>query len=352
MFEAAQRILTQALEGHVIHGFSLAVGKRDKPLFELCGGKLGGEGTPSVTPDTRYDLDSPTQMMITVPLLLLALENGLLTLRDPLSLYMKVPRDKAGLTLLQLLTHTAGLPSGFLLEQEAETIEDALSTLLRQPLSPQTGKRCRYSEMGFLLLGLVLEKVYAMPLDTLAKKYLCTPLGLTSTSYLPTGGNIAFTATDTLTGEPFIGLSSDKNTRFLHGVSGAAGLFTTAGDCRRYLSMLAQNGHFNGYPFLTREALSLFAADHTSGLKEAWGLGVRLALRNDAYPGELWSGASYGLTGQTGCMLAVDPASGIHAAFLCNRVHMSHERQAFRRLLTLLFTSLHAQGARMGAQEE
>ena len=125
MFEAAQRILTGAVDNHVIHGFSLAIGRMDEPLFALCGGRLGGEGSPSVTPDTRYDLDSPTQMMVTAPLFLLALENGLLTLQDPISLYMDAPRDKASLTLLQLFTHTAGLSSGFLLEQEAENIQDA-----------------------------------------------------------------------------------------------------------------------------------------------------------------------------------------------------------------------------------
>ena len=189
-----------------------------------------------------------------------------------------------------------------------------------------------------------------MPLDAAAKKYLFTPLKLSATGYLPAGGNIAFTTADTLTGEPLIGLSSDENTRFLHGVSGAAGLFTTADDCRRYLSMLAQGGRLDGQCFLTSEAVHLFTADHTRSLKEAWGLGVFLAGRGGLFPGDLWPKGSFGLTGQTGCTFAVDPKSGIHAALLCNRVHMSHEGQAFRRLCTLLFTGLYAQASRLESQ--
>lgn len=341
MLEATE-ILKRAIEENVIHGFALAVGKRDKVLCRAVGGTLGGADSPPVTEKTRYDLDALTQLMVTTPLLMLALEKGRLSLSDPLSLYVKAPQDKRGITLWQLLTHMGGLEPSFLLEQETENDEDGLRVLLSRPLDSLAGKRVRYSGMGFLLLGKILEKVYGMPLDAAAKKNIFSPLGLKHTGYLPTGEDIAYTETDTLTGQPRIGLADDENTRFFHGVSGNAGLFSDLEDCSRYLTMLTSEGKLEGKAFLTKEAVRLISADHTKGMKESRGLCVQIAGRDHTFMGDLWPKLGYGLTGATGTSFAADPTGGLYVVMLTNRVQTAHEGRAFLRLERLLHNSVHA----------
>ena len=347
MFNSSLEILERAVEENVVHGYALAVGKRDRLLCSMAGGRLGGAGSPPVTEKTRYDLDALTQVMVTLPLMLLALENGRIALNDPISLYVKAPEDKRAITLKHLLCHASGMEANFLLEQEAENRAEALQALLRHPLAADVGKRVRYSGMGFLLLGKILEQIYDMPLDAAAKKYIFGPLGLKNTGYLPTGGDIAYTDTDVLTGEPRIGMPTEGNTRFLHGVSGRAGLFSEARDCARFLSVLANGGKLGGEMFLTPEALRLLSADDTPGMKAGWSLGFRLPGGEAAFMGDLWPGTGYGLMGETGATLAVDPVSGVYVALLTNRVRMAHEGRMFSRLVGLVYNSAYAQALRM-----
>jgi CubicO group peptidase (beta-lactamase class C family) len=185
-----------------------------------------------------------------------------------------------------------------------------------------------------------------MPLAAAAKKYVFTPLGLKRTGYLPTGEDIAFTEADPLTGEPRIGMPDEENTRFFHGVSGSAGVFSGAEDCCRFLAMLAGGGVLEGRMLLTPEAVRLFTADHTKNMKEAWGLGFQLAGRDVTFMGDLWPKNSFGLMGATGTAMAVDPQRGLYVALLSNRVQMAHENRAFLRLMRLVFTSAYADALR------
>ena len=349
MFEAVQCILAQAVEETIIHGFTLSVGKGDRQLFFAKGGHLGGGESPQVTEHTRYDLDALTQGMVTAPLVLLALEKGLLSLDDSISLYVESPEDKQELTLRHLLSHTGGMTSGFLLEQEAENAADSLRALLAHPLEFPAGKRTRRSGMGFLLLGKLLERVYGMALDAAAKKFIFSPLGLAHTGYLATGEDIAITALHPVTGEPQAGMPGDGNTRFLHGVSGAAGVFSNAGDCHRFLAMLASGGKSNDHLFLTPDALRLLSTDYTPGLKDAWGLGFRLATRDTSFMGDLWPKNSFGLTGDTGTAWAVSPGNGIHVTLLSNRARSAHESRSFSRFLRLALSSAYADALRTEA---
>ena len=156
------------------------------------------------------------------------------------------------------------------------------------------------------------------------------------TGFLPMGDDIAHTDANVDTGDPRVGEPHDENARFLHGVSANAGLFADIQDMTRFLAMLSQEGRTSAGVFLTKESIRLATADHTKGMKEANGLGVQLARREQSFMGDLWPKDGYGQAGYTGTSLAVDPASGLYVALLSNRVQIAKESGALLRLRRLL----------------
>ena len=336
MFEAVKEILDEEVASGGCYGYSLAVGWESDTLYQACGGVLGGPGTGPANKDTRYDLSCLTETLVGMPLTLLALEKGLVSLTDPLSRYVTVPGDKKEITLWHLLTHTGGIQPSFLLEPEAEHPGDALRVILRRPLGAPVGKRVKHSGLGAIVLGKALETVYGMPIDQAAKRFVFDPLGMKRTGFLPTGGNIAHTDASADTGEPRVGEPHDENARFLHGVANNAGLFADVGDICLFLSMLSREGRGEAGVFLTRESLRLAFTEHTRGMKEARGLGVQVAGREQSFLGDLWPRSGYGQAGYTGTSLAVEPTGGLYVALLSNRVHIAKESEALLRLRRLV----------------
>lgn len=354
MFAHTEEILRREVAEGICHGYALAVGCKGKTLHVAAGGTLGDAAHTPATSATRYDISSLTGMVATLPLMLLALESGRLSLSDRLSTYFTVPQDKRDITLEHLLTHTSGMEADFLLEQAAETPQDALGAILSRPLVGPAGKQARPSGVGMILLGKVLETVFSATLDTAARQRVFVPLGMMDTGYLPTGTNIAHTAADGATGEPRIGVPNDENALFLHGVSGGAGVFSTVEDCSRFLAMLANDGMVGKRAFLSRQSLGLVARDHTAGLGSAYGLVVQLACRGATFMGELWPASGYGHVSQTtGCTLALDPVSGLHAALFTSRMKVSRESEAMLRVRRLAHNALCAEALRgVGRQEK
>ena len=332
VFEAVKAILDMEMATGGCYGYSFAVGRESDILYQAWGGDLGGPDTGPADKDTRYDLSCLTETLVGMPLTLLALENGLLSLTDPLSRYVAVPADKKEITLWHLLTHTSGIQSSFLLEPEAEHPGDALRVILRRPLGAPAGKRAKHTGLGAIALGKALETVYGMPVDQAAKRFVFDPLGMKHTGFLPTGGNIAHTDASADTGEPRIGEPHDENARFLHGVANCAGLFADVGDVCLFLAMLSREGRGRDGVFLTRESLRLAFTEHTRGMKEAWGLGIQAAGREQSFLGDLWPRGGCGQAGYTGVSLAVEPGCGLYVALLSNRVHIAKENEALHRL--------------------
>jgi CubicO group peptidase (beta-lactamase class C family) len=334
--------LEQEVAAGRCHGYALAVGKEGQPLEAVAGGTLGGAGTAAVTAQTRFDLDQLTQVMVIVPLTLLALERGLLSLTDPISLYVEVPSGKKAITWWHLLTHTSGMEPGILLEVSAVTPEASLRAIFARPLGAEPGKRAKPSGAGFIALGKAMEMVWGMPIDQAARKYIFEPLGMKRTGFLPTGESIAHGLADPATGQPRIGEPQDENARFLHGVCGSAGLFSSAEDCGRFLALLASGGRVQGKALLTWESLRLATTQQTHGMKEAYGLGFQINRRENGFFGDLWPEQGYGLASATGASLAVEPNSGFTLALLMNRSHITKESAHLLRLRRLVHNQAYA----------
>ena len=315
-----------------------AVGRHGQTLFAHAAGTLSlPDGAPASL-DTRYDLASMTKIIAPTMLALMALEKGLLALDDTLSRFFDVPCDKADITIFHLLTHTSGITPSFLMEKVCKEPAGALAAILAHPLDGPPGQMPRYSCMGYILLGFILEKVYGKPLNALAQELVFKPLNMGHTGYCPAGGNIAATEADPDTGIPWLGIVHDENARLLGGVSANAGLFSDIGDCMRFAAMLASGGA----PLLSPTTLRLAIRDRTTDHAIHRGLGFHVSGGPGSFLGDLFPATSFGHTGFTGTSLAVDPETGLYAVLLTNAVHVGRGNPAIQRFRRLFHNRVYA----------
>lgn len=345
MWKTMDDLLLESISEGLFPGCAMAAGQGRRVLFTSVHGHLSPESIREVTHTTRYDVGVLTQVMATVPLLLCALEGGRISLDDPISLWLPdVPNDKQDITLLQLLTHTSGMSPFFLLPDEAEHSRDALTALLNHPLLGAVGSKVRDSAMGYILLGILLEHVFDMPLDEAVKRYVTVPLHMNRTGFLPAGEDIAFAYAHSENSEWQAGLPQDQNARFLHGVAGHAGLFTNLEDCIRFASMLADNGRLDDGVAYSYRALHLATTERIRGMNEARGYGFHITKRSDPFLGHLWPSDGYGLIDPTsGSLIAVSPDDGFFVTLLINghdalRRHAEMERLQ-KRLLNAAYAT-------------
>ena len=183
-----------AIRRGVFSGASLLISRGWAPDFERVWGTVESGGV-AVKRSTRFDLASLTKPLVTAPLCMAAVERGLLNLDDPVSRFFpgSVPRDKEGITVRSLLSHSSGLPAyePFYLELIKLPLEarpDALASMILQTaLDNPPGKTANYSDLGFMLLGLILERQMGARLDRLARDFLFARLGIDELHFCPIG---------------------------------------------------------------------------------------------------------------------------------------------------------------------
>ncbi len=312
-------------------------------------------GSASETPDRRamtldtiFDLASLSKVVVTVPLALQLVERGLWRLDDPLNRFLPRFADPA-VTIRHLLTHTAGLPpwanlfwrgrgKGKVLEQIYEN-RWPIASLLFPP-----GQRVLYSDLGFILLGEAIVQVTGESLDRLAQEWIFTPLGMKETAFNPAHvlqSRIAATEDDPDRGGVLIGQVHDENAWAMGGVSGHAGLFSTAFDLAVYAQMLLNGGLYGEERVLSFRSVKLMTSPHTKGLNEERGLGWLLQAENSTSAGDMLSEEAFGHTGFTGTSLWIDPRYELIVLLLTNRIHPTRERGAKEiRLIRKLVNNL------------
>lgn len=306
------------------------VGMRDEVLFTgACGGADLG---------TRFDLASLSKVVSTTMIALCALEEGVLTLDDRLAMFFDAPRDKEDITVRQLMTHTGGFTPAFWLFKETDHPSDVAGCILRHPLEAPPDGTPRYSCMGYILLGKLLERALGAPLDALAQRWVFGPLTMAHTGYNPQGGNIAPTEFDLDAGMALCGVVHDENARFMGGVSGNAGVFSDITDMTRFASMLAQSG----LDYLSPATLAQATRNYTSGHDAHRGLGFQIGGLPGSFMGDLFPDDAFGHTGFTGTSLVVDPTTGLYVVLLSNRVHPTRANDKLFRFRRVLHNRVYA----------
>ena len=326
---AARKGLEAAVLWGEVPGAVAVAGDADSTLLVVACGvtRLGGPPASTVVDaDTRFDLASLSKVVGTLPAVLTLVQAGEIALDSPIKRFFsgagwfQTP-SLGDATVRQLLTHTAGLPAWRPLYAEASSRLSALGNLLQTPLGCPAGEVV-YSDLGFMLLGALVERVSKMRLDTFTGVHVFGPLELTATGYgVPDGVVVAATEDCGWRGRLLQGEVHDENAAVFDGVAGHAGLFGTAHDLARYAQAWLRLEAPFAAPALLREATREHVHNDSGG-RRGWGWQLS---GEGSSAGHFAGPSAYGHTGFTGTSLWLEPEKNRFAVLLTNRVHPSRE---------------------------
>ncbi|MDB5753619.1 MAG: hypothetical protein JWR56_47 [Massilia sp.] len=301
--------------------------ERNGDVYEQAYGRLSYEAdAAAVDSGTVFDAASLTKILATAPSVLLLAEAGKLDLEAPVSRYFPEcgGHGKDGMTVRHLLTHSSGLPAGIPARPAWQGDDAAHKLACAREITDPPGTAFRYSDINYILLGQLVQRVSGMPLDEFAQRHIFTPLKMTETGYLPLSkfgaGRIAPTHVE---GERVVqGVVHDPTSRRMGGVAGSAGVFSTARDIARFARMLLADGELDGVRILSHDSVRLMTtAQSPAGVAQLRGMGMDIDSPFARPRGALFPVGSYGHTGFTGCILWIDPTSRTYYVFLSNRVY-------------------------------
>lgn len=307
----------------VVHG--------DEIVFRKAYGhrSLQPEKLP-MTVDTVFDLASLTKPIATASSIFVLIEQGKIRLSEKVASYWPefAANKKDAVTVEHLLLHTSGLLADNSLADYKSGKPDAMKKIAALPLEAEPGKRFRYSDVGFIVLGELVERISGKNVHEFSKAHVFDPLAMADTSYLPSE---KLTARCAPTGKRernwLVGVVHDPRAAAMGGVAGHAGLFGTADDLARFARLLLRGGELDGKRVLTRESVQLMTAPmEVPGGKRSRGWDVDTGFSSPR--GELFTkGEGFGHTGFTGTSLWIDPRSKTAIVILTNRVHISEKVQ-------------------------
>ena len=324
--------ISRVVESHIglgnLPGAVVLIGHQDTIVLERAFGNRSVEPElEAMTPDTVFDLASLTKVVATAPSVMLLVQKGLVNLDAPVSKYLPAfgQSGKKKVTVRQLLVHYSGLPATLRQTRRRRiTSKNALSRIYQTRLVAPPGQRFIYSDLGFVVLGKIVEKVTGQSLSHFAQKQIFSPLTMASTSFLPRPDvkhNIA--PTERLReGGMLRGHVHDPLASKLGGVAGDAGLFSTARDLARFCQMLLQRGSLDGVAVLHPDSVALMTSPQSpEGKLDIRGFGWDIQSSYSSVKGSFFSSTSFGHTGYTGTSLWIDPQTQTFLIILTNRVH-------------------------------
>lgn len=326
-------------------GAALAVGVRGTTLLEVGVGRTRwGRLAPPVDADeTLYDLASLTKAVATTTAVMVLVDDGKMRLDDPISRWLPsfTGRGREKVTVRQLLTHTSGLPAAMPIRDFGSAGDRLYRVVASVDLIDEPGASVLYSDLGFVLLGLAASNAAGRPLPAFLRDRVWKPLGMAHTRFEPGIGCSVCAPTLTLEdGTPFAGKTNDPFSRELGGITGNAGLFSTAHDLGRFAAMLANGGELGGVRIVKEATLRQFRQPQPGAGTR--GLGFEVFCREGTVPDARGCKIpyAYGHTGYTGTSMWIDPERGIWVVLLSNRTYLpkapNHIRLIRRRLYNLV----------------
>ena len=350
---AIRHAFQRAVEEQVFPGAVALVRSRGHVVFHEA---VGTRGAPPddqpVCRESIYDLASLTKPLATSTAVLCLVQDACLHLDQPVSRWVEELRDSpfAGVVLRQLLSHCAGLPawrpyyeqlapSGLPPcneEERGQRVRALLQAIACEPVEYQPGSQSLYSDVGFMLLGVIVERCAGMPLAAYCQRKIYEPLGISSLAFI--GGDdaetedpaeIVPTEWDRWRNRLLRGEVHDENAYALGGSAGHAGLFGTAHAVGQLSAAWLQA--VQGRDGLLNAALAK-RFTHRQSETSSWGLGWDTP-STPSSSGTRFSSRAFGHVGFTGTSLWIDPSCELEVVILSNRVHPTRANtaiQAFR----------------------
>ena len=338
-FGAAFQILEDAVAARTFPAASVAVTHQGKLIALRAFGHFTYDAnSPHPTPETLFDLASLTKVVATTAMAMILYQRGLVDLEMPVT---SIVGEFAGddpcrdeVTLRMLLAHSSGLPAYEKLFLRARTRDELLAAAFATPLSHDPGEHAEYSDIGFIILGVALERLADETLDRFCQREVFGPLGMNGTTFKPAPdlhSSIPPTADDQTFRKRIIqGEVQDENSSVLGGVAAHAGLFATAGDLAIYAHTLLRGGA----PILRPETLSIFTQRVTAPQGSSRALGWDTP-SSPSQSGKYFSPNSYGHLGYTGTSLWIDPDRQLSITLLTNRTWPDCENKAIQKVRPL-----------------
>ena len=299
-----------------------------------------------MTTDHLFDIASLTKVIGTTTSIMLLVDRGLLKVDDPVFKYIKAfdTPGKREITIRHLLTHTAGLYEWYPLYYRASNKDESYKLIGELPLMFPVGAQRRYSDLGFVILGEIVEIVSGLPLEKFEKQNIFLPLQMKNTTYNPlTTGNFKKIAA-TSPGNPYEkrmvydsalgfkikeidpshwngwrtyilrGEVNDGNAWYANGgISGAAGLFSTVDDLQTLVDMLINKGKKGSLQFISEKTITSFLTEDKFNNGLGWMMDPDNSFMKNSPEG------SFGHTGFTGTSISVIPKYNISVILLINR---------------------------------
>ncbi len=358
-----QTALDHAVAQGVFPGAVLAIRYGRNPIVHICAGRLSiiPEGPPVLT-STIYDLASLTKPLATVTSLALLIQEGRCRLNDRVVHHLPECADSPieGATLWHLLTHSSGLPGwrGFYerlspngtvplsKEERDRAKQSALGLIASEAPVYERGTRSLYSDLGFMLLGMIVERCSGQTLSNFFRERIGCPLGGLRMEFLLAErvnefversreeGGVASTEVDQWRGRLLCGEVHDQNAAALGGEAGHAGLFGTAA------AVLAVTGEwvrsYHGRQAILEQGIAReFTRRQMEQTGSSWALGWDTPSGRSS-TGQYFSAESFGHLGYTGTSIWVDPVHELEVALLSNRVHPTSKNEGIRDFRPIL----------------
>jgi CubicO group peptidase (beta-lactamase class C family) len=335
-FAPAFHILDEAVAARSFPGASVAIVSSSAPPAISAMGRFTYEvNSPQVAPDTMFDLASLTKVVATTAMAMILYQRGLLDLDMPvieaIPGFSRFDSRKKSVTMRMLLAHSSGLPAYQKLYLQAKTRDQLLDAALETGLTSDPGTHAEYSDIGFIVLGLVLEQLADEPIDRFCQREVFGPLGMNRTTFNPQASlhpTIPPTADDQVFRHRIIqGEVNDENASVMGGVAAHAGVFSNAFDLAKFAGAMLQGGS----PIVRSDTLSLFTRrqDSPEGTSRALGWDTPSA---PSQSGRYFSQASFGHLGYTGTSIWIDPEARLGIVLLTNRTWPDSKNQAIKQV--------------------
>jgi uncharacterized protein YbbC (DUF1343 family)/CubicO group peptidase (beta-lactamase class C family) len=324
---AADEQINQAVKDGTIPGAVLLIGHDGKIVYRKAYGERALLPTREpMTVDTIFDAASLTKVLATTPSIMKLFEQGQIRVDDPVTRYLPQFQDgHSPVTIRNLMTHFSGLRPDLDLKPAWSGYETGIHrALIDKPAYPP-GVRFVYSDINFILLAEIVHRLSGKMLNDYAHDYVFEPLGMHETMFLPPAAlrpRIAPTEIDPVTGQPLLGVVHDDTARYMGGVAGHAGVFTTADDLAKFAQMMLDRGEAHGVRLFSPATVEKFASPESPADQPILrGLGWDIDSPYSSERGDLFPIGSYGHTGFTGTSLWIDPFSRTYVILLTNAVH-------------------------------
>ena len=323
-------VIRAGIADHATPGATIAVVRRGKILLLKGYGRTDwAPSAPAATDSTMYDMASLTKVVATTTAAMMLEEEGKLNIDRTVASYLPeydVP-DKRAITVRMLLTHASGIRSNHPLWKEAKGREQYFAGMVKWPLVREPGSAVEYTDWNMVLMQFIIERLTGQTLDQFVQARVFGPLGMRDTQYNPPETlkpRIAPTETEDFRGGQVWGVVHDETAWVLGGVSGNAGLFSSARDLAVFMQMLLNGGSYGGTQLIKPSTVARWTARQRPDASRALGWDTPSP---QSSAGRFFSLRSFGHTGFTGTSIWADPERELFVVLLTNRVNPTRDNQ-------------------------